>query len=301
MLYLSLRQMEYVAAVARAGSLSGAALQLNVSQPSLSVALTRVEAHLGQKLFFRRKGAPITLTTAGQAYVTKVEDLLARARHLEDPAQMGQTLSGRLNLGMFDGLAPFHLGHLLRSLAAALPGIDIHYRVNDFATLAREMREGRIDCAVTCDLGLDASFAKTHLIDTRPCALLPGGHRLAHQAGVTLRDLVDEPLILSDEGLSVRHMLALFGRLGRKPVVAHRVGSLELMRSLVGNRLGVGIGYCVPPTALSYDGLAVVAIPITDGGAVEPVIVASNGPPAPGGLIAQVRTAIATAFAARAQ
>ena len=73
------------------------------------------------------------------------------------------------------------------------------------------------------------------------------------------------------------------------------------MRSLVANRLGVGIGYCVPPTALSYDGLAVVAIPISDSGAVEPVIVASNGPPAPGSLIARVRTEIATAFAARAQ
>lgn len=292
MLYLSLRQLEYVAAVARAGSLSGAAVQLNVSQPSLSVALTQVEQHLGQKLFLRRKGAPVTLTPAGQAYVDDVEDLLARARRLEDPARLQQGLSGRLTLGVFEGLAPFHLGPLLRSLAARLPEADVRYRIADFATLAREMVEGRIDLSVTYDLGLDASFAKEPLATMRPHALLPAQHPLAGQACVSLRDLADQPLILSDEGLSIRHVLGLFRRLKLKPAVAHRTASLEVMRSLVGNRMGVGISYCVPPSGTSYDGKPVMNIAIGDDFAVEPVIMAHNALAAPGGLLAQARAAI---------
>jgi len=64
-LYLSLRQLEYVVAVAHAGSLALAAQQVNVSQPALSVAVTHVETHLGRMLFLRRKGVPVTLTGFG--------------------------------------------------------------------------------------------------------------------------------------------------------------------------------------------------------------------------------------------
>lgn len=300
MLYLSLRQLEYVAAVARAGSLSGAAVQLNVSQPSLSVALTQVEQHLGQRLFLRRKGVPITLTPAGESYVDKVEDLLARARRLEDPAQLQQALSGRLTLGLFEGLAPFHLGPLLQSLANRLPGVDIHYRIADFATLGREMLDGRIDLSVTYDLGLDASFSKEQLAIMRPCALLPATHLLADRADVSLHELADQPLILSEEGLSIRHVLGLFRRLKLKPIVAHRVASLEVMRSLVGNHMGVGISYCVPPSDRSYDGKPIRSIAIRDDFAVEPVIVAQNALAASSRLVAQARTVIAGTVSARA-
>ena len=56
MLYLTLRQYEYVCAVGRHGSLSAAAAALNVSQPALSAALTKIESHLSQPLFMRRRG-----------------------------------------------------------------------------------------------------------------------------------------------------------------------------------------------------------------------------------------------------
>ena len=90
MLYLTLRQMEYVVAVARAGSLSAAAVSLNVSQPSLSVALTQVEDHLGESLFLRRKGSPIIPTAFGERYVAEAAELLAMARRLSDPALAGE-------------------------------------------------------------------------------------------------------------------------------------------------------------------------------------------------------------------
>lgn len=293
MLYLSLRQFEYVTAVARAGSLSGAAVQLNVSQPSLSVALTQVEDYLGYKLFVRRKGAPITLTAAGEAYVDKVEDLLAMARRLEDPDLMRHAVSGRLTVGMFDGLAPFHLGPVLKALATRLPAVDIRYRVSDFATLAREMLDGRIDLAVTYDLGLDASFSKSHLVDARPHAQLAGDHPMAGKSRIALRDLAGESLILSEEGLSIRHVLGLFQRLKLRPLVTHRVASVELMRSLVGNAMGVGISYCVPPATRSYDGKPVSSIAIDDDFAVEPVIIARNGLDLPNELVTQAHAAIA--------
>ena len=90
MLYMTLRQMEYVVAVARGRSLSEAAVQLNVSQPSLSNALTQVEARLGHRLFRRRKGTATTLTPEGEVFV----GVSARI-HVVDPDSIERVVVGK--------------------------------------------------------------------------------------------------------------------------------------------------------------------------------------------------------------
>ena len=274
MLYITLRQIEYVVAVARAGSLSAAAAHLNVSQPSVSVALAQVEARLQHKLFLRRKGAPLALTSFAERYVAEAEALLALARRLEDPAQVRAALNSQITLGCFEDLAPHYLARALACLRAALPGVDLRYRVADFETLAREMIEGRIDLSLTYDLGLDASFARHQVTMAVPHAFIAAQSPLAGDAPIPLADLAQQPLILFDEGLSIRHVLRLFTGIGMVPVVRHRVKSLEVMRSLAASGEGVGIAYTVPPGGLSYGGQAVRARPIADRAAREPVILA---------------------------
>lgn len=277
MLYLTLRQYEYVLAVAKAGSLAGAAAQLNVSQPSLSVALTQVEERLRQKLFLRRKGARIALTAFGERYLEQIEDLLDKARKLDDPERLRQFTSGRITIGFFDDLAPFYLAPLLKALASGLPDADVHYRIAGFSALARDMLEERIDLSVTYNLGFDTSFERHMLTELSPCALVAAGTPLADRRTISLSDLAPFPLILSEDGLSIRHMLRLFQRIDAKPAVEHRVQSLEVMRSLVGSEAGIGISYTVPPHAETYDGKRIAAIPITDAFAKEPIILARNG------------------------
>lgn len=279
MLYLTLRQYEYIAAVARAGSLAAAAAQLNVSQPSLSVALSQVEARLGRKLFHRGKGLPVRPTPAGETYLSAVEVLLAQARRLEDPGRHDHAVTGRLTLGIFDDLAPFHLCPILTALGQAMPDIEVRHRTGNFETLAREMLEGRIDLAVSYDLGLDASFSRTPLMQMRPHALVAANTPLACDPSVALQGLARHPLILFEEGLSVRHMLGLFRKIGARPEVRHKVGSLELMRSLAANGAGIGISYGAPDTGTSYDGRRVVAVPISDRFAEEPVVLVQAAAP----------------------
>ena len=275
MLYLTLRQMEYVVAVARAGSLSAAAEALSVSQPSLSVALSQVEAHLGESLFLRRQGSPITPTPFGERYVAEAAELLALARRLADPALARAAARGRLTLGVFQDLAPRLLAPVLAHLRQSLPGLKLDYRIGDFETLAREMRAGRVDLSITYDLCLDAGFHRRQLEMAVPHTLLAAGHDLAARPSLGLADLAAAPLILSDEGLSVRHMLRLFRGIGVVPRVAHRVRALEVMRSLAGSGEGIGISYTVPSGEHSYDGRPVRALPITDPAAREPVLLAS--------------------------
>ena len=90
MLHVSLRQLEYVVAVGRAGSLSAAAEALHVSQPALSVAIASVEGRVGEVLFLRRKGVAISLTAYGRIFMSEAEALLAVAQRLEHPGGLSQ-------------------------------------------------------------------------------------------------------------------------------------------------------------------------------------------------------------------
>ena len=296
MLYLTLRQLEYVSAVARTGSLSAAASQLNVSQPSLSVALTQVERRLAQKLFLRRRGAPVELTDFGKDYLAQAEEVLSLARQLDDPARAPRAAAGRLTLGIFEDLAPFHIGRLLAALRDSLPGADIRYRVADLETLARDMLHGRVDLSVTFDLGLDASFARERLASVRPCAVMRVDDPLASLSEVSLAALGDRPLILFEEGLSVRHMLGLFRRIGAEPIVRHRVRALEVMRSLAAHGEGIGVTYSGPETHCAYDGTPLARVPIADSFAAEPMILARSLDTAGNAIIASATTAILNAF-----
>ncbi|MCV2866712.1 LysR family transcriptional regulator [Albidovulum sediminicola] len=276
MLYVTLRQMEYVVAVARAGSMAAAAEALNISQPALSVALSVVEARLEQKLFLRRRGTALRLTPFAIRYVAEVEALLMTARRLEDPSKTEGLANGTLSIGCFTDLAPFFLVPLVKHLRDELPGIDVRWRVGSFNDLAQDMADGRIDLAVTFDLGLHSKFEKTPLLNIAPYAFVSKEHRFSGKASVSLTDLAREPLIVFDDGLSLRHWTQLFRQHDLSPVFAHRVNLLEVMRSLAANGEGIGISYSVPPSATSYDGTPLSAIRIAEATAREPVILARS-------------------------
>ncbi len=295
MLYISLRQLEYVVAVARAGSLTVAAQQVNVSQPALSVAVTQVEEHLQQKLFLRRKGAPVTLTAYGRLFLSDADALLADAARLEDPRGFGRRRLERVVLGIFEDLAPSYLAPLLRLMREQFPEVEIRTKVVTFEALAEALLAGDIDLALTYDLGLDSSFQRELIAQVSPQAWLRPDDPLAMLKEVRLAEIADRPLILSDQGLSIRHMLGLFRSLGLMPHVAHRAASVEVLRSLAANGEGVGISYTNPAGMISYDGKELVRVPITDAEALEPIVLVHCGPqPTP---MPEIRAAIVAAAA----
>lgn len=267
MLRLTLRQLEYVTAVADCGSLSEAALRLHLSQPALSVAIARVEAEIGAALFHRRKGAALQPTAAAPEFLDKARAVLALMAEIEAPGR-----SGHLRLGCFQDLAPLWLPRAMARLRAALPGVSVQPVAADFARLAADLRDGRVDLAISYDLGLDGPVERQVLDQAVPHAFMPPGDPLAAQESVTLADLAERPLILFDEGLSIRHMLRLFGAAGLQPQVRHRVATIEIMRSLAAHGEGTGISYTRPAADLSYDGAPVAARPIRDRHAREPVV-----------------------------
>ncbi|MCE8525525.1 LysR family transcriptional regulator [Ruegeria pomeroyi] len=297
MLYLSLRQYEYVCAVGRHGSLSAAAAALNVSQPALSAALAKIETHLGQPLFIRRRGSAMAVTPAGRDFIVAAEALLSDAARIEDPAHP-RPAKRQLHLGCFTDLAPFLLAPALHALRRALPDVTVSTRADGFEALISALLKGQIDLALTYDLGLDAGFHRQPLYRSHPQALMSPDHPLALGADPDLKALTGHPLILSDEGLSAQHMLGLFRRHGLSPLVAHRAATLELLRSLAAHGEGVGISYAAPAYATSYDGRPLLSRPIVGTDLTESVILVRHGTGAADATTARAAQVLTDLFSA---
>ena len=271
MLPVTIRQIEYATATARFGGVTAAAEALHISQPALSVALAQLEATLGQPLFLRRPGGPIAQTAFGRTWLAEAQAQLDALTRLMD----GKTPSAPVRLACFEDLAPTLLAPLLKRIATNAPGLMVEPTVLPFEAISEGLRAGRIDLALTWDLGLDASCEKTILRQIAPHAVTAAEHPLAADArrGTTLAAISQHPLILADQGLSLGHMRALFSARGLPFTVAHRTASLELLRSFAANGLGVGLSYTRPWGRRSQDGAGLATIPITDAG-TEPVILA---------------------------
>ena len=259
MLSISLRQYEYVIAVADAGSMTEAANAVNVSQPSLSVAIKDVEGKMGRKIFLRRKGSATTLTPFGHRFVEQARGVLYAATEIERESDTARPFV----LGCFEDLAPWYLTKTLARLSERFPTTEFRAYEGRFTQLATEMNEGRVDLAITYDIGFDRSFGRRKIKQVSPVVFVAVDHPLATQSAVDLRRLNDCPLILSAEELSFGYIRNLLAELGVKPDVRHKTSSLEMMRSLAASGVGVGISYSNPPTQICYDGQPLVTIPIT--------------------------------------
>ncbi len=261
---LTLKQLRYAVAAAEAGNVTAAAGQLHVSQPSISMAIAAIEAQLGRKLFVRRKGQGVTITSFGRSFVREARAVLDRAQGLAQLAEGDDPVSGELSLGCFTDLAPYHVPDLLRRFAKVKPAIRVDFRDAGFDALCAQLENGVIDLALTYDLGLNNRSGRVTLKTLAPHAMLPADHALARQRSVTLKQLAAQPLILTDQALSWQHVLELFHWAGAPVDVATRASSFELQRSLVANGFGVAVAYTRPVGDRGYDGKALAIRPIRD-------------------------------------
>ncbi|PBB27503.1 MULTISPECIES: LysR family transcriptional regulator [unclassified Mesorhizobium] len=261
---LSLTQLRYLVAVARLGSVTGAARALNISQPSISVAIDAVEKDFGQKLFVRQRGRGVSLTSFGRVVVAKAKQVLAETDELMSLGSGNSAIGGELVLGCFEDLAPYFASGLIRAFSERHPDVTVIVRDETFETLGRRLADAAIDLGLSYDLGLPAHFARILLHELRPHALLPAGHALVGYSEVSLADLAAYPLITTDQPHSWQHILDLFRGRGLSPVADRATSSFELQRSMVANGFGVAVSYTRPHGDRSYDGLPLICKPLSD-------------------------------------
>lgn len=252
---VTLRQLEYFVAAGEAGSIKLASETINVSQPSISTAISDLEATLGVKLFIRHHAQGVALTTEGRRLMIETRSLLQQAAGLAQIAnELTTEMRGPLTVGALVTIAPVVLPALVRSFQALHPKALINPAEVHQEVLRDRLRQGEIDLAITYDLDLPPDVAFEAIAELKPYAFVAEGHRLARKSKVKLDDLADDGLVLLDLPLTREYFLSHFISAGLTPRIAFRSAYPEVVRGMVANGLGYGLANLPLGTDRAVDG-----------------------------------------------
>jgi DNA-binding transcriptional LysR family regulator len=262
-LRFTLRQLEYFVAVGECGSIAQAAERLNISSPSISTAISQLEAEFGLQLFVRRHAHGLSLTQGGARFLERARDVLQRAGGLNDVANdITGTVRGPLNVGCLVTFAQIVLPRVRRGFVDRYPGVEFRQYERDQAELFEALRSARLDVALTYDLNIPDDLEFLPLVDLPPFAVLGEGHPLAGAARVTPEELAEHPMVLLDLPMSADYFLSFFREAGVAPRIVERTRDMAVMRSLVGNGFGYSVANIRPRTEYSPDGRKLVFVPL---------------------------------------
>ena len=251
----TLRQLEYLVSCIDHGSIAAAAEAVSVSQPTISIAITKLEQQLGSQLLIRQHAQGVLPTPTALRILQNARTLLSQADELQHDAMIAsETISGTIRLGSFITLGPVILPSLIKELMKAFPQIHLEISEGTQENLMQDLKNNRIDVALLYDLDLSTDINCVPLSEYSPYVALPNNHELAQKKEISLSELVNLPLILLDVAPSRSFFLGLFEAEDLKPTIAHTSPSLELVRGMVGCGLGYSLLVTRPHGDKTYDG-----------------------------------------------
>lgn len=252
---ISLRQMEYFVATAKHGSIAIASNQIHISAPSISAAITHMEAELGIQLFVRHPSKGLTLTPVGTQVMQECEDLLDRASNLYDIASdSNQIIQGVLRVGCFQSLTAMIAPEVIYGFKRAFEKVDLQMIEGNQQELMSKLHSAEIDVALTYDLQLEKDVHFEVLSQLPPHAIVSEFHPLAQQLVTTIEALAPEPMVLLDLPQSRDYFMSIFSQFGVEPNIVARSRSDDVVRSMVANGLGYALFNTRPKSTQSLDG-----------------------------------------------
>ncbi|MDR6535809.1 LysR substrate-binding domain-containing protein [Variovorax soli] len=256
---MTLTELKYIVAVARERHFGKAAEACYVSQPTLSVAIKKLEDELEVKLFERSAGE-VTVTPLGEQIVQQAQSVLDQAASIKEIAKRGKDpLSGPLNLGVIYTIGPYLLPDLVRQNIARTPQMPLVLQENFTVKLLEMLRSGEIDCAIMAEPFPDTGLAVAQLYDEPFMAAVPVHHPLAERESVSSDELKKETMLLLGTGHCFRdHVLEVCPEFARFSSDAEGIrksfegSSLETIKHMVAAGMGVTL---VPRLSVPADAL----------------------------------------------
>lgn len=193
---MTLTELRYVVAVARERHFGRAATFCNVSQPTLSQGIKKLEDELAIELFFRDH-KEVSVTEAGKKIVDQAGRALREVNAIRELASaLVNPLALPVRIGAIYTIGPYLFPHLIPILRQRTPDLQILVEENFTVNLLRRLHDGEIDVAIL-SLPLDEPGLETlPLYDEPFVALLPSNHALARQPSVKIADLEEETVLL---------------------------------------------------------------------------------------------------------
>ena len=245
---MTLTELRYIVAVARERHFGRAAEACFVSQPTLSVAVKKLEEELDVRIF-ERGGSEVSVTPLGEALVRQAQVVIEQAAALKEIAKSGKDpLSGPLKLGIIYTIGPYLLPDLVRQAIERVPQMPLMLQENFTVKLLDMLRSGEIDCAIMAEPFPDAGLAVAPLYDEPFMVAVPKSHPLAKRKKVSAQELKQETMLLlgaghcfRDQVLEVCPEFARFSSNADGIRKSFEGSSLETIKHMVASGMGVTV------------------------------------------------------------
>ena len=247
---MTLTELKYIVAVARERHFGRAAEACFVSQPTLSVAIRKLEDELGVTIF-ERGGSEVGVTVIGQTLVSQAQKVLEESANLKELARHGNDpLAGVLRVGVIHTIGPYLLPKLVPWHISCTPQMPLVLQENFTVKLIELLRQGEIDCAILALPLPEAGLATRALYDEPFVVVIPASHPWANRKSISAEDLKQQNMLLLGSGHCFRdQVLEVCPELSRFAAASEGIqrtfegSSLETIRHMV----AAGIGITVMP------------------------------------------------------
>ena len=244
---MEIYQLRYVAALSRTLNFRKAAEITHVTQPTLSQQIQKLEEELGVQLF-ERGPRFVLITPAGKEFVSYAKSILDLAEQAVEAASgANDDPRGTLAVGAIPTIAPYLLPGALNKLDRIAPKLTIELYEDTTSILIERLKGGLLDIGLV-SLPIDDAALKSESLGVEPFFVAAHkNHRLAQSTGIRVADLIDERMLMLQEGHCFRDQSLSFCRKENvDPQIVFQGGNLGSILSLV----SFGIGITLAPSML---------------------------------------------------
>jgi len=245
---MTLTELRYIVAVARERHFGHAAEACFVSQPTLSVAIKKLEEELDVKIF-ERGSNEVTTTPLGEAIVRQAQQVIEQAQGIREIAKRGKDpLAGALRLGIIYTIGPYLLPSLVKHAIEHTPQMPLMLQENFTVKLLDMLRTGELDCAIMAEPFPDAGLAIAPLYDEPFMVAVPKAHALATRHTISSQELKQQTMLLlgsghcfRDQVLEVCPEFARFSSDAEGIKKSFEGSSLETIKHMVASGMGITV------------------------------------------------------------
>jgi LysR family hydrogen peroxide-inducible transcriptional activator len=296
---MTLTELKYIVAVARQKHFGHAAEACYVAQPTLSVAIKKLEDELGV-VIFERGGTEISTTPLGAQIVAQAERVLEQTAAIKEIAKQNKDpLVGTFRLGIIYTIAPYLLPQLVKNMIERVPQMPLVLQENFTVRLVELLRQGELDAAIMALPFPDQGLTVQDLYDEPFVVALPKHHPWADKSDIHAEDLKSETMLLlgnghcfRDQVLEVCPEMSRFSTTGDGIARTFEGSSLETIRHMVASGIGITVlPRASVPHVLNNDGM-LRYVPFADPAPSRRVVIAWRKSFTRGPAIEAIREAV---------
>ncbi|AGK98545.1 LysR family transcriptional regulator [Clostridium pasteurianum] len=237
---MELRNLITFCKIAQLNSYCKAAEELGYAQSTITTQMQLLEQELGIKLF-ERIGKQMELTEKGIVFLKYAENMINLSNEAKEVVSDVETPKGILRIGIVESLCTIRLPEVLKKYHSKYPDVEIIIKLGVCSDLRNMLKNNIVDLIFILDKPVDDEDLIPCMAFNEPMVFLASPeNKLSNKRKVTIKDIENEPLILTEKGCSYRNVFeAMFHKEGFKPHVSLEVGSIEAIKIFTMHNLGI--------------------------------------------------------------